>query len=326
MHKRQFLVSTAAMFAASGLQAQTPRLRRVAIAAPIAANVPNEGIKLFKQRLTDLGWVEGRNVEYVYGYAGGEATRYEPVIVEMLAQKPDVLLAYFHPMAMVAKKLTREVPIVFTISSNPEESGLVASLARPGGNVTGASTRALELDGKRLELLLEIKPEVKRMAVAVNPSLPEVARRFSEAYGKIAGKLGVKLLTVEIRSAGDVGPAFDQMARDGVQAILGTADPTHLFGLRASLVSHAARIGIPEVHVDERYVEAGALVSYGTDNIEQFRRGANYVDRILRGAKPAELPVEEPTNFRMVLNLRTAKALKITVPQSVLVRADLVIS
>ena len=223
MKKRQFLFSAASMLAVPGLHAQSTRVRRVAIAMPVARDVPNEGIIAFRQRLTELGWTEGRNIEYVHGYANGDALRYEPVIVELLAQKPDVLFAYFHPMALIAKKLTQQVPIVFAISSNPEESGLVASLAKPGGNVTGASTRAFELDGKRLALLREIKPGIQRVAVVVNPAVPEVANRFSEAYGKIARTLGVQIQTVEVRSEDEIGPAFDRMARDGVQGILGTA-------------------------------------------------------------------------------------------------------
>lgn len=257
MKKRQFLFSAASMLAVPGLHAQSTRVRRVAIAMPVARDVPNEGIIAFRQRLTELGWTEGRNIEYLHGYANGDALRYEPVIVELLAQKPDVLFAYFHPMALIAKKLTQQVPIVFAISSNPEESGLVASLAKPGGNVTGASTRAFELDGKRLALVREIKPGIQRVAVVVNPAVPEVANRFSEAYGKIARTLGVQIQTVEVRSEDEIGPAFDRMARDGVQGILGTADSTHLLKMRVALASNAARVAIPAMYVDDRYVEAG---------------------------------------------------------------------
>ena len=325
MKKRQFLFSAASMLAAPVSQAQTTRIWRVAVAVPTARDVPNEGMQAFKRRMTELGWTEGRNIEYLHGYANGDAARYEPVIAELLAQKPDLIYAFFHPMAMIAKKLTQQLPIVFAISSNPEESGLVATLAKPGGNVTGVSTRAFELDGKRLELLREIRPAIQRMAVVVNPRVPEVANRFNEAYGKIARTLGVQMQSVEIRSEEEIGPAFDRMARDGVQGILGTADPTHLFQMRVALASHAARVAIPAMYVDERYVEAGGLASYGTDNVDQFRRSAVYVDKILRGAKPADLPVEEPTHFRMAINSKAAKALKISIPQSVLLRADRVI-
>lgn len=325
MKRRQWLIAAAALAAAPSLHAQAPRLRRVAIAVAHGPESPNEGIVAFRKRMVEFGWAEGRDIEYVFAYNHGEASRNTPAIQELLALKPDVLFAYFGAMAQVAKSLTHEVPIVFAIESNPEQSGLVASLARPGGNVTGASTRARELDGKRIELLREIRPGIQRVAVLVNPNAPPVANRFIEAYGAYARKLGMQLLTGEARSAEELPAAFDRMAREGAQGLLGTADPTHLLQLRKPIVDHAARVGLPAVHVDERYVEAGGLVSYGTDNIEQYRRSAAYVDKILRGARPADLPVEEPTHFRMALNLRTAKALKLKIPQSILLRADRVI-
>lgn len=326
MKRRQFVFSAASMLAAAGLHAQTSRLRRVAIAVPHASGIPNEGLVAFRKRLGELGWVEGRNIEYVTAWAEGDPRRYEPVIADLLAQKPDVLYAYFAPMTVAAMKQTREVPIVFSIVPDPVKFGLVASLARPGGNVTGASTRAIELDGKRIELLREIKPGIQRMAVVVNPGVPAVAKRAFDSYSAIAQKLGVQLLTVEARTAEEIPAAFDRMAREGVQGLLGTADPTHLYTMRAQLANNATRVGVPAVFVDDRYVDAGGLASYGTDNVDQIgHRAATYVDKILRGAKPADLPVEEPTHFLLALNLATARKLKLTIPQSVLLRADRVI-
>lgn len=325
MKKRRFLLAAASLFAASRLQAQKPALRRVAIAIPHAADVPNEGVTTFRKRMGELGWVEGRNIEYVTDYANGDPARYAPVIAGLLAKKPDVLYAYFGAMTLIAMKQTREVPIVFSIAFNPEKVGLVASLARPGGNVTGTSTRANELDGKRVELLRELRPGIRRVAVLVNPAVPVVAQRFIDAYGRIAQALGLQLLTAEARTIEELAPAFERMLREGVQGVLGTADPTHLFEMRAALVGNAARAGLPAVYVDERYVEAGGLASYGTDNVDQIGRGAPYVDRILRGAKPADLPVEEPTNYRMAVNLKAARALGLKLPQALLLRADQVI-
>ena len=326
MKRRQFLLSVASMLAASGARAQTPRLRRVAIAVPHASGIPNEGLVAFRKRMGELGWVEGRNIEYVTAYAEGDPRRNEPVIAGLLAQKPDVLYAYFGSMALIAKKLTREVPIVFSIVPDPVQFGLVESLARPGGNVTGASTRAIELDAKRIELLREIRPGLQRVAIVVNPGVPVVAKRFIDSSSAIAQKLGMQLQAVEVKTAEEIPAAFDRMAREGVQGLLGTADPTHLYAMRAQLASNATRVGIPAMFVDDRYVESGGLVSYGTDNVDQIgHRAASYVDKILRGAKPADLPVEEPTHFFMALNLATARKLKLTIPQSVLLRADRVI-
>lgn len=325
MHRRRVLAGMGLFALAPFARAQRSAMRRVAIAVPHAANVPNEGLTAFRQRLGALGWIEGRNVEYVTEYANGDPARYAPVIAGLLAKKPDVLFAYFQPMTLAAMKQTREVPIVFAIAINPEKSGLVASLARPGGNVTGTSTRANELDGKRIELLRALRPGLQRMAVLVNPANPAVAQRFIEDYGKIARTLGLKLLTAEARTIEETAPAFERMLREGVQGVLGTADPTHLFAMRTALVGNAARVGLPMVYVDERYVEAGGLASYGTDNVDQIARGSAYVDKILRGAKPADLPVEEPTNYRMSLNLRAARALGMKLPQALLLRADQVI-
>jgi putative ABC transport system substrate-binding protein len=326
MKRRQFLFSAASMLAAAGLHAQTPRLRRVAIAVPHASGIPNEGLIAFRKRMGELGWTEGRNIEYATAYAEGDPRRYEAVIAGLLAQKPDVLYTYFGNMALTAKKLTREVPVVFSITPDPVKYGLVASLARPGGNITGASTRALELDGKRFELLREIKPGIQRVAVVVNPGVPAVVKRVMDSYSAIAQKLGMQLTVVEARTAEEIPAAFDRMAREGAQGLLGTADPTHLYTMRAQLAVNATRVGIPAMFVDDRYVASGGLVSYGTDNVDQIGpRAATYVDKILRGAKPADLPVEEPTHFLLALNLATARKLKLTIPQSVLLRADQVV-
>ena len=323
MKRRQFLFSAASMLAASGLHAQTPRLRRVAIAIPFAPETSPEGIAAFIKRMAELGWVEGRDLQYVYAYANGDPKRYEPVIAELLAQKPDVLYAYFQPMTQIAQRLTKEVPIVFSIVSNPEKIGLVASLARPGANVTGVSTRYFELDGKRIELMREIKPGIRRAAVLGSSSTPETNRRVVEGYEKVASKFEMRILLAEAGSTEEIGPAFDRMVGEKAQGLLGTAGNGGQS--RTAIVSHAARVRLPAVYVDERYVEAGGLASYGTDNVDLQRRGAVYVDKILRGAKPADLPVEEPTNYRMALNLKTAKTLGIKFPQSVLIRADRVI-
>lgn len=323
MGRRHFLLSATSLLAVSGLHAQSMPMRRVAIAVPHTSGVPNEGLVAFRKRMGELGWVEGRNIEYVFAYADGDPHRYEPVIAGLLAKKPDVLYAYFGPMALTAMKLTRDVPIVFSIMPDPAKSGLVASLARPGGNVTGASTRATELNAKRIELLREIKPDIQRVAVVVNPGDPEVASRNIDSYSVVTRRLGMQLLTVDVRTVQEIPAAFDRAAREGVQGLLGTADPTHLVTMRTQLAVNATRAGIPAMFVDERYVDSGGLASYGTDNVDQIGpRGATYADKILRGAKPADLPVEEPTHFLMALNLATARKLKLTIPQSVLLRAD----
>lgn len=324
MKRREALAGIAALAFASRVAAQTPALKRVAYAVPGSPDPANKGIAAFKGRLAELGWVEGRTIEYVFGYDYGESSRHEKQVADLLAQKPAVLLAVFASMAMVAKKQTSDVPIVFAISSNPEKFGLVATLARPGGNVTGVSTRELELLGKRVELLHELVPRLQRVAVLTNPLSPEISKLYITGYAAQAAKLGIKLIVSEARSAAEIGPAFDRMAREGAQGVLNVADPLHLQS-REELARHAARLRLPAVYVIDEFVEAGGLLSFGTDRLEQLRRAAGHVDKILRGANPAMLPVEEPTRFVLALNLKAAKAQGIAIPQSILLRADRVI-
>lgn len=324
MKRRELLVGTGALALASGLRAQAPRLRRVAIAMPGVPETNATFVDPIKQRLAELGWVEGRTVAYAYRYARGVSARYEPMIAELLADKPDVLLVWFGLMAIVAKKQTQDVPIVFAISSNPEKNGIVASLAKPGGNVTGVSTRELELLGKRIEILREISPAMTRVAVLVNPDSPEISKIYVDGYGQFARGAGMQLLHAGARSAAELRPAFDQMMREGAQGLVNIADATQSL-IRGDIANHAARVRIPSVYTAEVYVEAGGLASFGIDPVDQARRAAAYVDKILRGAKPADLPVEEPTHFPLVVNLKAARAQGIKLPQSILVRANRVI-
>ena len=324
MKRRQLLIGGAALVAASSLNAQAQYPRRVAYALAGTPGVVHPPSEAFKTRLGALGWVEGRTVEYVTGYAHGDSRRLEPMIAELLARKPDVLVVTFGGWALLAKKLNADVPIVFVISSNPEKEGLVVSLAKPGGSITGVSTRERELLGKRIELIKEISPGMRCVAVLVNPNVPSIAKTYMDGYASHANKVGMELVSVDLRSADDLHPAFERMEREGVQGLLNVADAIQL-QLRNQLVAQAARLRLIAVYVIEQFVEAGGLASYGTDLVDQWRRAAVYVNKILRGAKPADLPVEEPTHFHLVLNLKAARDQRIKLPQSVLVRASQVI-
>ena len=324
MKRRQLLLAAAALAVAPALRAQAPRMRRVAIAGPATIDVNARLAGPFKARLAELGWAEGRTVEYVHAAADGDGARYEPMIAGLLAQKPDVLLVTLGGMARVAKKLTQDVPIVFTIASNPEKAGLVASLGRPGGNVTGVSTRELELLGKRIELLKEIAPGMRRVAVLVNPTNPSMVKAYVDGYAQEARDAGLQLVTFEARSAEELGLVFERIGREGAQGILVTADAVH-YALRSQVVRHASRLRLPGVYTVDEWVDAGGLASYGTNVADQFRRAAGFVDRILRGAKPADMPVEEPTNFELALNVKAAREQGIRLPQSVLIRATKVV-
>ena len=322
MKRRDWLLASAAIAVAPLSRAQAPRLRRVAIASPGRPNPQQPNV--VGQRLAELGWVEGRTIEYLRGYAHDDARRWEPMIVELLAKKPDVLVVVFTGMAQVAMKQTKDVPIVFAISSNPEKQGLVASLARPGGNVTGVSTREAELLGKRIELMREITPGIRRIAMLANPDNPQNSKGYLEDYTAEARKLGIEVKPYDAKSEEELRPAFDRMASDRMQGMLNIADT---FQARAAkeIASHAARLRLTAIYTISLFVAAGGLASFGTNVQNQFRRAADYVDKILRGAKPADLPVQEPTHFELAVNLRAAREQGIKFPQSILVRADRVI-
>lgn len=322
MKRRDAILAIGALALPPGARAQVPRPRLVAIASPGRPEPQQPGWA--DGRLAELGWIEGRTIEYLRGYAYDDAGRWEPMIAALLAKKPDVLVVVFTGMAQVAMKLTKDVPIVFAISSNPEKQGLVASLARPGGNVTGVSTREIELLGKRIELMREITPGIRRIAMLANPANPQNSQGYLEHYSAEAHKLGIEVRPYDAKSEEQLRPAFDKMGRDGMQGLLNIAD---LFQnrVRNEIAAQAARLRLTAIYTNNQYVEAGGLASFGTNAKEQFRRAADYVDKILRGAKPADLPVQEPTRFQLAVNLRTARAQGIAMPQSVLLRADQVI-
>lgn len=324
VQRRQFLFATSVLLAAPFVDAQVPRLRRVAIALPDPPNPTAGPAASVRKRLEELGWVEGRTIEYVMGYGHNDAKRWEPMIVELLAKKPDVLFVVFGGMALMAMKHTKEVPIVFAISSNPEKQGLVASLARPSGNVTGVSTRELELLGKRIELMRDITPGIHRIAMLANPNLPEMSKTYLEDYSAAARNFGIEVKAYDARSVDEFRPAFDRMRGDRMQGLLNIADPFQ-FRERKDLVGNAARLRLTAIYTLNDFVEAGGLASFGTSLSEQFRRAAEYVDKILRGTKPADLPVQEPTTFQLAINLKAAREQDIKIPPSILLRADQVI-
>ena len=280
----------------------------------------------FRQGLRDLGYVEGRNVVIEYRDAEGKLERLPALAAELVALKVDVIVAASTLAALAAKQATRTLPIVFAAAADPVASGLVTSLARPGGNVTGLSNLAPELVGKRLELLKQAVPGVSRVAVLWQPgALGERTEKDMLKGAEVAARaLGVRLQFVEARGPADFDRAFSDMtrARAGALTVLPSA---MFFSERRRLVDLAAKNRLPAVYPWREFVDAGGLMSYGPNLADLFRRAATYVDKILKGAKPGDLPVEQPTKFELVINLKTAKALGLTIPPSVLARADQVI-
>jgi putative ABC transport system substrate-binding protein len=276
----------------------------------------------FLEGLRQLGYVEGQNFVIEGRYSEGRSERLPALAAELVQLKVDVIVAAA-TTADEAKRTTSTIPIVMTNHGDPVGSRVVASLARPGGNVTGLSALSPALVGKQLQLLKEAVPRVSRVAVLSNPTHPSHPTSLQEAE-VAARSLKVRLQILEARAPTEVAGAFSTVTKESAGALLVLGDPM-FFGERTRIVELAAKSRLPLMSIQKEYAEAGGLLAYGIDQRDSFRRAATYVDKILKGAKPADLPVEQPTKFELVINLKTAKALGLTIPQSVLGRADEVI-
>jgi ABC-type uncharacterized transport system substrate-binding protein len=300
-----------------------------AVAQP-AEKVPRIGLldyspvwEPFRQALRDLGYVEGQNIAIEYRPTEGRQELLREHAAELVRLKVDVIVAAGTPPTQAAMQATTTIPIVMVSTGDPLRTGLVASLARPGGNVTGNTILGAELSGKRLQLLKEMLPNVSRVAFLWNPANASLISHFNEIQAA-ARALGLTLQSVEVRDPKEFESAFLKMMRDRPDALIMTADTMHRLHLER-IVDFAANRRLPAMYQLKAYVEAGGLMSYGASLSDLFRRAAVYVDKILKGAKPADLPVEQPTKFELTINLKTAKALGLTIPHSVLLRADQVI-
>ncbi len=275
----------------------------------------------FRQGLRELGYVEGQNIVIERRFSEGRYERYPALAAELAGLKPDVIVAVTTQAALAAKNATKTIPIVFTIVGDPVGVGLVASLARPGGNITGFSNVSVPLSAKQLELIKETVPGLSRVAVLVNPDTLPLHLSETEAAARA---LKVQVQPHRVRDPDGLPDAFSAMVRERAGALMVLAD-TMFFLQRKRIAELATKARLPTMLPFREAVEAGGLMSYGASIPELVRRAATYVDKILKGAKPADLPVEEPTKFELVINMKTAKALGLTIPQSVLVRADQVI-
>ena len=284
---------------------------------------PSRELDTFRQGLRELGYIEGQNIVIEYRFASGRAERLPELAAELARLKPDVLVTPGTPASLGAKQATTTIPIVFAGVADAVGAGLIANLARPGGNITGLTSISAELGGKRLELLKEVAPKASRVAVLYNPADPSNVLVLKELQ-KSAPALGLTLQPLEVRGPGGFEGAFVAMTRQRAHALFGAAGiltTEH----RKALVDLAAKRRIPAIWGERQFVDAGGLMSYAVDFYDQVRGAASYVDKILKGAKPGDLPVEQPTKYELVINLNTARTLGLTIPQSVLVRADQVI-
>ena len=322
--RREFVTllggAAAAWPLAAGAQ-QPSKLRRIGLLAPGTASSHGPWFAELVRRLHELGWIESRNIAFEYRWGEGRTERYGEIAAELVQSKVDVIVTTA-PILPAVQRATSVIPIVFALSGDPVGAGLIASLARPGGNATGLSMLAPETAGKRLELLREVVPGVRRLAVMVNLDFPEGVQEGNEAQAA-ARALGLEVVRIEIQRASDIASSFESL-KDQADALYVAGDP--LFNAnRIRINTFALSARLPTMYPFRELVEAGGLMSYGPNIPDLFRRAADYVDKILRGANPAEIPVEQPIKFDLIVNLTTAKALGIAIPESFLLRADEVI-
>ena len=303
---------------------QAPKIAKIGFLSASTPAATAHLLEAFRQGLRELGYVEGKTFVLELRYGEGRFERLPELARELVGLKVDVIVTATDPAIAAVKRETQTIPIVMAFSSDPVGTGFVASLARPGGNVTGLSTISPELSGKRLELLREALPGLSRVAFLWNPDVRGNLLDYKETEGA-ARSLRLELQSVEVSRAEDLDRAFSAVTNQRAQALVLPAVNPVAFANRGQIASFAQRNRLLSMYAQKEYVDAGGLMSYGPSDPDMRRRAAIYVDKILKGAKPADLPVERPTKFELVINLKTAKALGLTMPQSLIRRADQVI-
>ena len=326
MRRRQFITLLGGAAAAWPLAAHAQRpgkLPTIGYLGSGTAATQGQWTAALMSRLRDLGWIEGRTIAIEYRWAEGRSERFADIAAELVQHKVDVIVTAGTPPVLAAKQATSVIPIVFPLAGDPVGNGLVASLARPGGNVTGLSIQTTDLGNKRLELLREALPSLGRLAVMANIGAPSSAAFEMAEVSKTAKTLGIEIVAVEIRRAEDIALAFETL-KASAEALYVCGDPLVTANrIRINTLALSARL--PTMHGSREHVDAEGMMSYGPNFPAMFRRAADLVDKILRGTKAADIPVEQPTTFDLVINLITAKALGLNVPPTLLARADEVI-
>jgi putative ABC transport system substrate-binding protein len=321
MHRRAFIGTlTGGLLAAPLAAGAQPRQRVARVAFLDGGNLESHLWQATRDGLRELGYVEGQNIIIEFRSANGEFDRVPVLLAELIRLPVDVIVTIGDPVVAAAKQATTSIPVVMAGAGDPVGRGFVASLARPGGNITGVSNLAVALTGKWLELAKEVVPRLSRVAILTNGGNPTHALFWAEAQAS-AREMALTVYNTEVRSPGEFDPALVSMVQAGVGAFVVLADPM-LGSHRTRLAELSAKHRLPSISPFREAAESGGLISYGPSLKANFRRAATYVDRILKGAKPGDLPVEQPTKFELVINLKTAKALGLTIPQSLLQRAD----
>ena len=322
MKRREFIALLGSFGVAWPVVARAQQAAKLPTIGFLVSGAPSshgQWVAAFVERLRELQWIEGRTVAIESRWAEGRAERYNEIAAEFVRLKVDIIVTAGTPATAAAKETTLVIPIVFVGAGDPVGSGLVATLARPAGNVTGVSSQQTDTTGKRLELLREVVPGLHRLAILANIDNP-VAMSDMRDVETAASTLGLSVLTLKIRRSEDIAPAFDTL-KDRADGLYVATDPLVLTN-RIRINTSVLGARVPAMYGSREYVDVGGLMSYGTNYPALFRRTADFVDKILRGAKPGDIPVEQPTKFELVVNLTTAKALGLTIPESFLLRAD----
>jgi ABC-type uncharacterized transport system substrate-binding protein len=325
LRRREFIAGLGGTAALAARAQQGGRLRRIGVLMPYDENDPAAKLRLsaFTQALAGLGWTDGSNVRIDLGWGGADINRIRALAQKLVGLQPDIIVTDSTPATAALQRETRTIPIVFANVAEPVASGIVPGLNQPGGNITGFANYEATLGGKWLELLSEIAPGLKRAAIMFNPDTAP-ASAYVPSFETAARSLKVVPIRAPVHSDVEMETAIIALGREPGGGLV-VMPGSFIAGYRAPIISAAARNNVPAVYYRSEFARDGGLLSYGVDFVDTSRRAASYVDRILRGAKPAELPVQFPTTFEMVLNLKTAKALRLTVPPSILLRADEVI-
>jgi putative ABC transport system substrate-binding protein len=325
MRRRDFITLIGAAVAAWPLAARAQQARKlptIGYLGPTTPTVSSQRTAAFLQRLRELGWIDGRNITIEFRWAEGSGARAAEFTAEFVQRKVDVIVTAGLLEIEAAKQATSMIPIVFQVASDPVGTGLVASLARPGGNVTGLSNQSAELAGKRLELLREVIPAIHGVGIIADANSPDSDLEVNEVQAAAHAR-GFEMGAPPIRDAADIVPAFEAL-KGRVQGLYVVAGPL-INTNRARIHTLATAARLPTIYNAREFIEAGGLMSYGPNFLDLWRRSADFVDKILRGANPADIPVEQPSKFDLVINLTTAKALGVVIPESFLLRADEVI-
>jgi len=329
MRRREFIgfLGGAAIAWSPAARAQHPeRTRRIVFLHALAENDPEvrARVKAFRQGLEALGWTENRNIQIEHRFSGGDLAQIQAHTAELVSSAPDLIVASSTPVIAALKQATRTIPIVFSVVNDPLGQGFVASLARPGGNITGFTFVEFTMVGKWLEMLKEIAPCLRRVALIFNPQTAPYYPIYLHEFGAVPATLAAELVAAPVRDEAEVEAAVAALAREPAGGLIAAPDP-FINTRRGLIMALAKRYRLPVIYGFRHYVTEGALMSYGPDTADIVRRSASYVDRILKGEKPADLPVQAPTKFELVINLKTAKALDLTVPSALLAQADEVI-